>query len=150
MTTPADLKSYFEQLASTLGVSFVYGPSEKILNPELSGLQYPVIWLEVPMVARRRNGTLHTHFKSAFLCLSDKPVGDANGDITAMDEMYELTVQVLQKMQEDSEAVPVPFLFDQDGAESEYIGPWSADADWGWRTEFELTGGACENADCCD
>lgn len=150
VTTPADLKAYFAEIAADLGCSFVYGNSERILNRQSSDLVYPVLWLEIPEISLRRSGTLHREFQSAFLCLTDRAADDFEGQDTALDEMHTLTEQVLQRMQADSEATPVPFLFDMAGARSEYKGKWSADDDWGWRTEFELTGAACESEDCCD
>jgi hypothetical protein len=151
ITSPATLKSYFESIATDLGCSFVFGNSERILNRQQSGLQYPVLWLEIPEIRLFRNGTLQREFRSAFLCLTDRPADDFDGQDTALDEMHTLTEQVLQKMQADSEDIdPTPFLFDMANAFSEYKGKWSADDDWGWRTEFELIGAACESEDCCD
>lgn len=150
VTTPAELKAYFADIAADLNVSFVYGNSERILNRQLSSLTYPVLWLEIPEMRLTRSGTLQREFASAFLCLTDRASDDFDGQDTALDEMHTLTEQVLQRMQADSEASPVPFVFDMAGARSEYKGKWSADDDWGWRTEFELIGAACETADCCD
>lgn len=150
ITTPAELKAYFADIASDLGASFVYGNSERILNRQSSNLIYPVIWLEVPEITMLRNGTLQRQFGSAFLCLSDAPADDFDGQDSALDAMHTLTEQVLQRMLADSESQPVPFVFDIAGARSEYKGKWSADDDWGWRTEFDLVGAACENVDCCD
>lgn len=146
----ADLKVYFAAVAADLGCSFEFGNSERILNRQLSDLQYPVLWLEIPDIRMRREGTLYREFQGAFLCLSDAPTDDYAGQDSALDAMYALTEQVLQRMQADSETLPMPFLFDMASARSEYKGKWSADDDWGWRTEFELTGAACENPDCCD
>jgi hypothetical protein len=148
--TPADLKTYFATLAATVGCSFVYGNSERILNRQLSNLVYPVLWLETPEVTRSRNGVLSRQFSAAFLCLSDKPVDDYTGQDAAMDAMFEKTELILQTMQADSEAHPSPFVFDMANARSEEKLKWSADDDWGWRTEFELIGAACETADCCE
>lgn len=147
--TLSDLKSYFSSVASDLGCSFEFGNSERILNRQLSNLVYPVLWLEVPDIRMLRDGTLHRQFQAAFLCLSDVPADDFDGQDEALDAMYTLTEQVLQRMQADSESQPVPFIFDIAGARSEYKGMWSADDDWGWRTEFDLVGAACDNADCC-
>lgn len=148
--TPAELKAYFADIAADLGCSFVYGNSERILNRQLSNLTYPVLWLEVPAIRLKRDGTLQREFQTAFLCLSDTPPGDFEAQDTALDAMHTLTEQVLQRMQADSETQPVPFLFDMANANSEYKGQWSADDDWGWRTEFDLTGAACESEDCCE
>lgn len=147
--TPADLKAYFATIADDLGCSFEYGNSERILNRQLSELQYPVLWLEIPDISLQRNGTLQRQFQSAFLCLSDAPADDYTGQDAALDAMHALTEQVLQRLQADSETQPTPFLFDMATARSEYKGKWSADDDWGWRTEFDLIGAACEDPDCC-
>lgn len=149
ITTPAELKAYFATIATDLGAAFVYGNSERILNRQSSNLTYPVIWLEIPEMSMIRMGGLNRQFSTAFLCLSDAPADDFTGQDTALDAMHLLTEQVLQRMLADSHTFPVPFLFDIAGCRSEYKGRWSADDDWGWRTEFELTGGACENEDCC-
>lgn len=150
ITSPATLKAYFAALASELGCSFVFGNSERILNRQQSDLQYPVLWLEIPEMRLIRNGTLQREFHSAFLCLTDRPADDFEGQDAALDEMHTLTEQVLQRMQADSESHPIPFLFDMHNAMSEYKGKWSADDDWGWRTEFELIGAACETEACCE
>lgn len=150
VTTPGELKAYFADIAADLGASFVYGNSERILNRQLSNLTYPVLWLEIPEMRLRRDGTLKREFQSAFLCLTDRAADDFDGQDTALDEMHTLTEQVLQRMQADSEAHPVPFEFDMASARSEYKGKWSADDDWGWRTEFDLVGAACETEECCD
>lgn len=148
--TPAELKAYFAAIAADLGCTFVYGNSERILNRQSTGMIYPCLWLEIPEMRLVRNGSLQRVFSTAFLCLTDSPADDFDGQDNALDSMHALTEQVLQRLQSDSEASPVPFLFDMAGAASEYKGKWSADDDWGWRTEIEITGGACESEDCCD
>lgn len=150
VTTPNELKAYFATIAADLNCDFVYGDSERIINRQLSNLRYPVLWLEVPSIGLSRNGGLIRTFRSAFLTLTDKALDDWEGQDNALDEMHSLTEQVLQRMQADSEELPVPFLFDMAGAQSEYKAKWSPDDDWGWRTEFELVGAACDNEDCCD
>ncbi len=150
ITNPATLKLYFAELAAEFGCSFVYGNSDRILNRQLSSLKYPVLWLETPEMRLRRNGTLVRDFHTAFLCLTDAPGGAEDVQDDALDEMHLLTEQVLQRMQADSETHPTPFLFDMEGAISEQKYKWSGDDDWGWRTEFELTGAACETEDCCE
>lgn len=147
--THQDLRTYFAEIAADLGMAFEYGNSERILNRQNSNLQYPLLWLEIPEIRLRRDGILHRVFATAFLCLTDRAADDYDGHDTALDEMFVRTEQVLQRLQADSETLPVPFIFDMAGAASEYKGKWSADDDWGWRTEFELTGAACENEDCC-
>lgn len=141
--TPGELKAYLAGIATDLGCSFEYGNSERILNRQLGDLVYPVLWLEVPDIRMRREGTLMREFQSAFLLLSNKEPDDYAGHDAALDAMHALTEQVLQRIQADSESLPVPFLFDMAWAKSEYKGKWSADDDWGWRTEFELVGAAC-------
>lgn len=148
--TPADLKAYFAAVAADLGASFEYGNSERILNRQQGDLVYPLIWLEVPEVSLRREGTLFRRFEAAFVCLENKEPDDYAGQDDALDAMHTLAEKVLQRLLADSEALPVPFIFDMAGARSEYKGKWSADDDWGWRTEFMLDGAACENEDCCD
>lgn len=150
VSTPGQLKTYFADIAADLGCDFVYGNSERILNRQSSSLVYPVLWLEIPDISLKRTGSLTRIFQSAFLCLTDRAVDDFDGQDAALDEMHTLTEQILQRMQADSEAQPVPFIFDMSSARSEYKGKWSADDDWGWRTEFEMEGAACESEDCCD
>lgn len=150
ITTPAELKAYFAALATDLGCSFEYGNSERILNRQLSQMQYPLLWLEVPEIRLIREGGLKRRFTTAFLFLSNADIDDYAGQDTALDDMYALTEQALQRLQADSDAHPTPFEFDMENAASEYKGKWSADDDWGWRTEFVLVGAACETEDCCD
>lgn len=149
--TPADLKDYFAALATALNCSFEYGNSERILNRQLSNLTYPLLWLEVPDVRLIRDGGLKREFLCAFLFLSDAAVDDFAGQHTRLDEMFLLTEQALQTLQASStDEFPAPFDFDMEQAHSQYKAKWSADDDWGWRTEFRLIGAACETADCCD
>lgn len=149
--TPQELKTYFQALATELGCSFEYGNSERILNRQKDQLIYPLIWLEVPAVRRDRStGGLTLEMEAAFICLDNREPDDYAGQDAALDAMLTLTEQILQRLQTDSEAQPSPFLFDMAGAVSEHKFKWSADDDWGWRTEFEITGAACESADCCD
>lgn len=135
-------------MATTLGCSFEMGNSERILNRQSSQLQYPLLWLEYPEVGRQRNGQLMREWHGAFLFLTDKSPDDYAGQNSALDEMLTLTEQALGLMQTDAEATPPTFLFNQDEAESQYKGKWSADDDWGWRTEFTLKTPICECEDC--
>lgn len=150
--TPADLKAYFADAAADLGCSFEYGNSERILNRQLSQLVYPLLWLEVPDIRMIREGGLKRRFSTAFSFLSNADVDDYTGQDAALDACFALTEQLLQRMQADSEISDpeVSFEFDMENALSEYKQKWSADDDWGWRTEFTLTGAACESEDCCD
>lgn len=149
--TPADLKDYFAALATALGCSFEFGNSERIIQRQLSQLTYPLLWLEHPEVRLLRDGGLKREFQCAFLFLSNADVDDFAGQHTRLDEMFALTEQALQMLQASStDEFPAPFDFDMEQAQSQYKGKWSADDDWGWRTEFRLIGAACETADCCD
>lgn len=149
--TPADLKDYFQGIATALGCDFAYGNSEKILNRQSSNLRYPVLWLEIPEIRLQRDGGLKREFASAFLILSDAPVDDFDAQDTRLDETFLLTEQVLQMLQSGSEdEYPAPYDFDMENSKSEHKPKWSADDDWGWRTEFTLMGAACEDLDCCD
>lgn len=150
ITTPAELKAYFATLATTLGCSFEYGNSERILNRQLSDLVYPVLWLEVPDIRLLRDGGLKRKFSTAFTLLSNVDIDNYAGQDAALDAMYLLTEQALQQLMADSDEMPAPFEFDMAEAVSEYKQKWSADDDWGWRTEIEITGAACESVDCCD
>lgn len=149
IVTPADLKSYFSDLATDLGCSFAYGNSERILNRMNSQLVYPVLWLEVPEIKLIREGGLKRRYNTAFLFLSDAPADDETAQDAALDAMFALTEQTLQRLQADSETEDL-FDFDIEGAEMQYKPKWSADDDWGWRTEISLIGAACETPDCCD
>lgn len=149
ITTPAELRAKFAEIATDLGCSFAYGNSDQILNRQTSSIQYPILWLEIPDIKLIRMGGLHRAYGISLLCLSDKAVNDLDGEANALDAMYLLTEQVLQRLQLDASATPAPFIFDMDGVVSEYKGAWSADDDWGWRTNIEIIGAACESADCC-
>lgn len=147
----SDLKDYFAALATALGCSFEYGDSSRILNRQHSQLQYPVLWLEVPEVRMMRSGGLKRRFFSAFTFLSNADWDDEAGQNTRLDEMWLLTEQALQTLQASAtDNYPPQFDFDMESASSAYKQRWSADDDWGWRTEFELIGAVCENPDCCD
>lgn len=150
IASPTELKTYFASLAADLGCSFEYGNSERILNRQLGELTYPLLWLEVPtMQLTREHGPLCRKFQSVFLCLNNREPDDYAGQDTALDDMHMLTERVLQRMQADSRTHPVPFVFDMAWATTEHKAKWSADDDWGWATEFELVGAACEEENCC-
>lgn len=149
--TASDLRDYFQALATALGCSFAYGNSERILNRQHSQLQYPVLWLEVPDIQMIRDGGLKRRFFAAFTFLSNADWDDEDGQNARLDEMYLLTEQALQTLQASAtDNFPPQFEFDMAMSRSEYKPKWSADDDWGWRTEFELLGAACESPDCCD
>jgi hypothetical protein len=147
----ADLKNYFQAMATALGCSFEYGASERILNRQHSQLIYPVLWLEVPEIQPIRSGGLKRRFYSAFTFLSNADWDDVAGQNARLDEMFLLTEQALQTMQASAtDNYPPQFDFDIESSRSEYKQKWSADDDWGWRTEFELLGAMCEDPECCD
>jgi len=149
--TAADLRDYFQALATALSCSFVYGNSERILNRQHSQLTYPVLWLEVPDIQMIRDGGLKRRFFAAFTFLSNADWDDEAGQNARLDEMYLLTEQALQTLQASAtDNYPPGFDFDMEMSRSEYKPKWSADDDWGWRTEIELLGAACETPDCCD
>jgi len=149
--TASDLRDYFQALATALGCSFVYGASDRILNRQNSQLVYPVLWLEVPEIQMIRSGGLKRRFSSAFIFLSNADWDDEAGQNARLDEMYLLTEQALQTLQASAtDNFPPQFDFDMESASSQHKPKWSADDDWGWRTEFELIGAACESPDCCD
>lgn len=150
ITTPAELKTYFAGLATALGCSFEYGNSERILNRQNSQLIYPVLWLEVPDIQTLRDGGLKLKFSTAITFLTNADADDYSGQDGALDAMFALTMQALRQIMADSDTYPTPFEFDMAEAISEYKQKWSADDDWGWRTEFTLTGAACEYAGCCE
>lgn len=150
MTTPNDLKTYFAQKAAALGLSFVYGASERILNRQSSDLTYPVLWLEVPDISVFRDGGLKKRFRAAFIILENREADDYDGQDNTLDALWLKTETLLSTIQADSEAGVVDFDFDMTRCESQHKPKFSADDDWGWRTELTIVGGACEMPNCCD
>lgn len=150
IATPGELKAYFATIAVDMGISFEYGNSARILGRQLDSLTYPLLWLEVPGIQlTREHGPLMRKFQSTFLCLTNREPDDYAAQDAALDDMHTLTERVLQRMQADSRTQPVPFIFDMGWATTDHKAKWSADDDWGWATEFELVGAACEEEDCC-
>lgn len=150
MTTPNHLKSYFAQKASALGVDFVYGGSERILDRQSSDLKYPCLWLEVPDIQVFRDGGLKKRFRTAFLFLENREADNYEGQDGSLDAMWVLTETLLRTIQQDAENGPLDADFDMARTESQHKPKFSADDDWGWRTEITLTVGGCELPECCD
>lgn len=147
--TPNQYRDYFKSLALSLGLDFVYGGSDRILNRQTADLTYPCLWLEIPDMALIRNGGLKRQFHGAFMLLSDAPADGWKEQDDALDACAVWTEKVLQRMYSDAYNHRL-FEFDMSGAESTFKARFSADDDWGWHTEFSLIGGACEEPDCCD
>lgn len=150
MKKPSDLRAYFETIATGLGLSFVYGASERILNRQSSNLQYPVLWLEKPTLRHFRSGGYKTIFESAFIVLIGCQPDDYDQIDAAQDTAWKWTNKVLQRLTAGADALPAEFEFDPGNTSSDVIEAWSADCDTGWRTEFQLIGEGCEFDDCCD
>lgn len=146
METPNDLRAKFAAIATALDCSFEYGNSERILNRQSSQLTYPLIWLEVPDIRMARSGGLKRVFASAFTVLSNAEIDDYTGQDAALDLTFLITENVIKHLSLGADGGE--FEFAPERCQSQYKGKWSADDDWGWRTEFDLTGVACENLDC--
>ena len=138
MKKPSDLRAYFETIATGLGLSFVYGASERILNRQSSNLQYPVLWLEKPTLRHFRSGGYKTIFESAFIVLIGCQPDDYDQIDAAQDTAWKWTNKVLQRLTAGTDALPAEFEFDPGNTSSDVIEAWSADCDTGWRTEFQL------------
>lgn len=150
MTSLTDLKDYFAFKADDLGLSFAFGASERILNRQSGQLEYPVLWLEVPDISVFRDGGLKKRFRGAFVILDCRAADDYDGQDASLDAMWAKTEALLASIQQDSEDGAVEFDFDMSRCESQHKPKFSADDDWGWRTEFSIVGAACESPDCCD
>lgn len=144
MKTAGDMQGLFMGLASSLGISFEYGSSERILNRQSSALEYPLLWLEKPTIHRLRSGGYKRSFSGAFAVLIACQPDDYVAINKAQDEADLLTEKVLNRLEWASEQGL--FEFDREECESDFLENWSADADAGLRTEFQLlTGTHCEN-----
>lgn len=148
MKSIGELKAYFKQVAADLGLTFEYGSTERILNRQSSNLIYPLLWLEAPDMEIFRSGGLKKRFSTAFVILSNVNPDDYEGQDNIVDICANLVIQVLQRMQKDADENRL-FEFDMGRTFSQQKQWWSADNDWGWRTEFDLVVGQCEKIDCC-
>lgn len=144
MKTPNDIRLLFSGLATAMGMSFQYGSSERILNRQSSDLNYPVLWLEKPTVQRIRSGGYKQRFDCAFVVLIACQPDDYTAIDQAQDESFMLTERILNRLGYGAEELNL-YEFDREGAQSESLEGWSADADTGWRTEVSITAGVhCE------
>jgi hypothetical protein len=147
-----DYKNYFKDtLIPTIPEvkDFVMGGSERILNRENSIINYPVVWLEIPDISWINDGGLKRRYSGAFVVLMSAPQDDWTREDADLDTTLTITNKILARMQYDAQDEGL-FEFDIEGATTNHKGKWSGDNDWGWRTEFELIGDACEciDGDC--
>lgn len=147
-----DYKNYFKDTivpAITEIKDFVIGGSERILNRENQIIQYPVLWLEVPDISWINEGGLKRRYAGAFVVLMAAPSDDWTQEDQDLDTTLLITNKILAKMQYDADNGD-EFEFEIEGANTTHKGKWSGDNDWGWRTEFDLVGEACEciDGDC--
>lgn len=146
--TLAEYKKFFTDLAASLGLDCVYGNSRRILNRQSSQLNYPCLWLEIPMKEYVRQGALKKKYLGAFTILEQNDVDDEAQQDEHLNGTAELTDRVLLRMEAAAEAGVFEFRMDGN-AQSDSIEHWSADNGWGWRTSFSILAGMCQHIDCC-
>jgi hypothetical protein len=144
MKTAGDMQGLFKGQASSLGISFEYGSSERILNRQSSALEYPLLWVEKPTIRRLRSGGYKRSLAGGFTILIACQPDDYDAINRAQDDADLLTEKVLNRLEWAAEQGL--FEFDRADCESDFLENWSADADTGLRTEFQLlTGTHCGN-----
>lgn len=145
--TITEYKNYFQSMATTMGMDFVYGGSERILNRQNMDIRYPCLWLGIPEVKRKHDGGIKKKvFDGWFIVLDDAPTDDYAEQDNIVDLMEQKTEAILVQMQDDSMANQ--FEFDIEDATSYYRGRQTADDAWGWFTEFNLMGLHASGTDC--
>ncbi len=148
MNSINDYKAWWAGTAAALNLDFIYGGSDRILNRQNMNITYPCIWVGVPEVRRTRaSGALKKLFDGWFIVLQNAPTDDNEEQDTALNDMDDLTEQVLTRMY--NAAMAGQFEFDPEETISYYKAKQTADDGWGWFTEFKMTGGqTVEYPDC--
>lgn len=154
-----ELRDYIQSLATNLGHDFVFGNSQRILNRQSSTINYPVVWLEVPIVDRVANGSVKRRYRTAIVVFGQCAVDDWDAQDQTLNDTLEITENILLQMEADSEnrlmqdgalhETQPPFEFSRENVGSDEIEQWSADNDWGWRTPFYMDVPICQHIDCC-
>ncbi len=145
ITTPASFRDYFQKMAADFTCSFSYGSEIRILNRQLSQIQYPLFWLEQPTVRHVREGVLMREYRTGFLFLNNVSPDDEQAQDEASEQMFNLAHQALLRLETDADAGA--FIFDISDCSMDIKEAWSPDDDYGWRVEIVLLT-AIECEDC--
>lgn len=124
-------------MAEAKGLAFVYGGSDRVLNRQPADLTYPCLWLGVPEVRRRKEGTLKKTFDGWFVVMSDAPIDDLDMQDAAIDAMEALTEEIVAQMYDDY-INALQFEFEPGDTVSHFKPRQTPDDAWGWLTEFNL------------
>jgi hypothetical protein len=105
MINPAQYKQYFSNLASshTLLKDFAYGLDERVINRERSNVAFPLLWAEDPTINPIWKQGLTLQFRGRLLVLENTPVDDWEKQEQAQDRTWQIAMDILIKMIEDSE-----------------------------------------------
>lgn len=138
----ASYRRYFANLATQMGLHFVWATNGRVLNRQLSQVTYPMLWCPVPDISMDRTEGDRYKFSGAIVLLTNCPADDLDAQDRALEKMLDTARQAIVNMADDAED---QFAFDPDAVPMEQVSFWSADNDWGWKLEFEIISGTI----CC-
>ena len=144
ITNLASYRTYFANLGRQMGCQMVWANSGRVLNQEISQVQYPIIWVPVPQARLDRTDGDRWIFTGAMVVLTHCAADDWSAQDKALEDMLDIARAAVAQMTDDAAE---QFDFDPDSVEMDHVAHWSADNDCGWKIEFTLTG-AVLCADC--
>ena len=119
MQTPAEYKSFFEDIVTTSqswsGLelnSFYYGDSPRIIGAQRSEIAYPALWLELPeMSLINAADNFIEKLTGCFVILSNFPTDDWEGQDDFLNTAYVIARRIIKAMY-DAEMLPKGTVFD--------------------------------------
>lgn len=130
--------NYFRTLVENynpVSLDFIVGNSERILNRQQTEINYPAFWLEVPDL--RPGGEHEATFSGAFLILQNAELDDWSAEDAALQETLVIVFDFLSRMADAAGEGTIEY--DQNKTDILHKPRQTADNDWGWRVEFEIT-----------
>lgn len=144
LTSSTKLKAYFRQLATEHVdiVEFVYGSSERVLSRQTSKVNYPLLWMAIPDKIKLPDRRQQI---STSLWILDNSRQDFDEEERAMDKMEAIADDIFERLMYDADYG----LFDFGKSQTVFQPKprFSADNDWGWCMDLDVTLG---DAGCYD
>ena len=142
MTDFATYVHYFRQIhARHYGIAnFQHGDAPDIIKMERRGANYPLLWLESPLISFSRGVP---RFRGAFMILAHAGTPDRTRYDYYLAKCYAIAVDIISEMRRDNEKGYIHFDVDKSTLFPHYFG---TDNQTGWRVEFEVATGTgfCE------
>lgn len=145
----AELTEYFRRIAEDHPDInyFIVGDDDKILSKDRSLLDYPVLWLEKPDVNWSMINDLSRTYTVSFVLLENAAIDDWAKEDDIYNKLLNITGQILQWMQEDSQSDLIKIDFRS--ITSNPINTYGHDNDNGWRTTIKIIGKEGQCAPAC-